>query len=116
MTSGFATLHIAVTVLITAALSIPVAAALLRAPKAEAVTAALVAGLTTFGWRLAANVDALNADGVPWVSANDALAPVVTYVTLGMYASLRPPTDTRRFEQLRVALAAVAFVVNVVAI
>lgn len=54
MTSGFATLHIAVTVLITAALSIPVAAALLRAPKAEAVTAALVAGLTTFGWRLAA--------------------------------------------------------------
>lgn len=53
---------------------------------------------------------------MPWVSANDALAPVVTYVTLGMYASLRPPTDTRRFEQLRVALAAVVFVVNVVAI
>ncbi len=61
MTPGFSTLHIAVTALITAALSIPVAIALLcAAPKPGAAAATVVSGLTTFGWRLAANVDALN--------------------------------------------------------
>jgi hypothetical protein len=41
---------------------------------------------------------------------------IVTYVLLGMYAAFRPPADVRKFEQLRVALAVVALVVNVVAI
>jgi len=66
--------------------------------------------------RLAANVDTLNRDGVPWVSANDALAPVVAYVLLGMYAAVRPPQRPRRFEQLRAAVAVVALVVNIVSI
>jgi hypothetical protein len=111
----FSTLHIAVTAALTAVASVPIALRMLRS-RPRAVETAIVAGLTTLGWRLAANVDALNRDGTPWISGNDALAPIVTYILLGMYAALRPPTDLRRFELLRVALAAVAFVVNVVAI
>jgi len=115
MDETFSTLHIAATAALVAVLSFPIALSWLRsAPRAA--EAAMVAGLGTFGWRLAANVDALNSDGMPWVSANDALAPIVTYVLLGMYAAFRPPADVRKFEQLRVALAVVAFVVNVVAI
>jgi hypothetical protein len=111
----FSTLHIAVTALITVLVALPVAILVLRSPTSSAACA-VVAGLATLGWRLAANVDALNTDGVPWVSANDALAPIVTYVLLGMYAALRPPRDAQHFEQARVAVAAVAFLVNVVVI
>ena len=70
----------------------------------------------TFGWRMAANVDALNQDGVSWVSANDVLAPVLAYIMLGLYATFFPPVDVTRFERIRCALFAAAFVVNVVAI
>ena len=117
MTVGFTTLHIAVTALIAAGLALPVAVGLLdTSRRSAAVGCAVVVGLTTLGWRLSANVAALNADGLPWVSANDALAPVVTYVVLGMYAAVHPPREPRQFDQLRVALAAVALVVNIVAI
>ncbi len=115
MTPGFSTLHIAATALITAAIAWPIAVRVLRS-LVQGVQIAIVAGFATLGWRLAANVDALNRDGVPWVSANDALAPVVTYVLLGMYAAVRPPQRPRRFEQLRAAVAVVALVVNIVAI
>ena len=110
----FSTAHIGITALLVALVSVPVALAWLRPPRAAEV--AVVAGLTTFGWRLVANVDAMNTDGVTWVSANDVLAGALVYLTLGMYAALRPPQDAERYERLRVALTTVAIVVNVLAI
>lgn len=115
MNETFSSVHIAVTAALTALVSVPVAAFALRS-LSRSVEVAVLAGLATLGWRLAANVDALNRDGTPWVSGNDALAPIITYVLLGMYAAFRPPSDARRFEQTRVAVSAIAFVVNVVAI
>lgn len=111
----FSTAHIAVTALIVAVISVPVAAAMLRR-NADGVVLAVLAALTTFGWRLVANVDALNTDGIAWVSANDVLAGVIAYIVLGMYAALRPPTNPNRYEQLRVGIAAVAVAVNIIAI
>lgn len=110
----FSTAHIGITALLVALASVPVALAWLR--PAKAVEVAVVAGLTTFGWRLVANVDAMNTDGVTWVSANDVLAGVLVYLTLGMYAALRPPQNAQYYERLRVALTAVAIIVNVLAI
>jgi hypothetical protein len=50
------------------------------------------------------------------VSPNDVLCPLVTYLFIGFYAAFRRPTDTIRFEQARVLLTLVSFVVNVVTI
>ena len=114
---GFSSVHIAITAAIVAAVAVPIAAAILRPTSWTGIgTAAAVAGLTTLGWRLAAHVDALNTDGVPWVSANDALAGAITYLTLDMYATIRPPQHPARYARLQVALAAAALVVNVVVI
>jgi hypothetical protein len=82
----------------------------------DAGLVAVVAAIATFGWRLCANAPQLNADGVPGFSANDLAAPLATYVLLGIYASIRPPADPRRFAQLRAALTGVALLVNVVTI
>jgi hypothetical protein len=113
----FSITHIGVTALLVGLASVPVALALLRPDAAvQAASVAVITGLTTFGWRVAANVDAMNSDGVNWVSANDVLAGFLVYLTLGMYASFAPPRDVERFERLRVALAVAAIVVNVLAI
>jgi len=117
LTVTFSTAHIGVTALLVTVVSVPVAAVVMRpARAAEVVAIAAIAGVATFGWRLAANVDALNTDGVTWVSANDVLAGFVTYLTLGMYAAIKPPRDAPKFEQLRVAIFVVAVAVNVAAI
>ena len=47
-----------------------------------------VAG-ATFGERLCANMTQLNNDGVPGFSANDLLAPALTYIVLSLYADLQ---------------------------
>ena len=47
---------------------------------------------------------------------NDMLCPLVTYLFVGWYAAFRRPADAIRFEQARVVLALVSFVVNVVTI
>jgi hypothetical protein len=44
------------------------------------------------------------------------LCPLVTYLFIGFYAASCPPADTIRFEQVRVLLTLVSFVVNVVTI
>ena len=85
-------------------------------PMIESVLVALVVGLSVLAWRSFANVAPLNNDPVPPVSPNDALSPIVTYVALGWYAAFRPPRDAARWERERVLLAAVSFVVNVIAI
>jgi len=49
-------------------------------------------------------------------SVNDWLAPTLTYVVLGMYASVRPTSHDRRFAQARALAVLGAFIVNVVTI
>ena len=44
------------------------------------------------------------------------LCPLVTYLFIGWYAAVRRPLDVTRFEQARVLLTLVSFVVNVVTI
>lgn len=77
---------------------------------------ALVVGLSVIVWRSAGNTGALNDDPIPPVSPNDVLCPLVSYLFIGFYAAFRSPTDAIRFEQVRVLLTLVSFVVNVVTI
>ena len=78
-----------------------------------------VAGLSAaavFLWRTSANMPQLNRDGLSGFSANDWLAPIVTYVALSVYAGLFPPSNERRFSEVRAAATITAFAVNVITI
>ncbi len=44
------------------------------------------------------------------------LCPLVTYLFVGWYAAFRRPADAIRFEQARVLLTLVSFMINVVTI
>jgi hypothetical protein len=90
----------------------------LNGPRAwiDRVAVALLAGGSVYLWRASANMPQLNRDGISGYSANDWLAPVVTFVALTVYADLFPPADERRYRQVRAAATLVAFVVNVVTI
>jgi len=83
---------------------------------AESVVIAVLAAGAVFLWRKSANMPQLNNDGLSPFSANDWLAPMLTYVVLGMYASVRHPGNDRRFAQVRSLAVLAAFVVNVVTI
>ena len=83
---------------------------------AESVAVAVLAAGAVFLWRKSANMPQLNNDGLSPFSANDWLAPTLTYVVLGMYASVRRPGNDRRFAQARALAVLAAFVVNVVTI
>lgn len=78
------------------------------------LTAAVVAGSVLL-WRTAANTAALNDDPIPWVSPNDVLCPVVTYVTLGVYAGV-VRREEAAWPSTRALLTLVSLVVNVVTI
>src|SRR5215472_8505915 len=82
----------------------------------DGILVAVVAGLSVLVWRSAGNTGALNNDPIPGVSPNDVLCPLVTYLFLGFYAAFRRPADAMRFEQVRVLLTLVSFVVNVITI
>ena len=82
----------------------------------DCLLVALVVGISVIVWRSAGNTGALNNDTIPVVSPNDVLCPLVTYLFIGFYATFRPPLDARRFEQVRVLLTLVSFIVNVVTI
>src|SRR5437764_550298 len=118
--SVFPLVHIALTAAITAGLSLLLLVLLSRRFKAlvlfDCLLVALVAGLSVLVWREAGNTGALNNDPIPAVSPNDVLCPLVTYLFVGFYAAFRRPADPIRFEQARVLLALVSFVVNVVTI
>ena len=109
--------HITVTAAITAALAL--AAAVWRLPRTMLVDQLAVAVLTFAAvllWRWSANMPQLNDDGLPGFSANDWLAPVLTYVVLAAYADLRGPAEPRRFAETRALATIAALVVNVVTI
>jgi hypothetical protein len=82
----------------------------------EATLGALVVGLSVLAWRLSANVPQFNDDPIALLSPNDWLCPMITYVCLGLYAALRPPTEPAHWPQARALLTAVVFVVNVLVI
>ncbi|MDE3192018.1 MAG: hypothetical protein KGL94_14500 [Acidobacteriota bacterium] len=113
----FTTSHIAATALITCGVSFAAALfALGTGRRADGVAIAVLAAGAVFLWRKSANMPQLNNDGLSPFSANDWLAPTLTYVVLGLYAALRHPADDRRFARARALAVLSAFVVNVVTI
>ncbi len=118
--SVFPFAHIALTAAITAGIALLVLVALRLRFKAlslvDCLLVAVVGGISVIVWRSAGNTGALNNDPIPPVSPNDVLCPLVTYLFVGFYAAFRRPTDTIRFEQARVLLTLVSFVINVVTI
>ncbi|MFL5658869.1 MAG: hypothetical protein ACJ8CB_32385 [Ktedonobacteraceae bacterium] len=118
--SVFPFAHIALTAAITAGIALLVLVALRirfkALPLVDCLLVAVVVGLSVIVWRSAGNTGALNNDPIPPVSPNDVLCPLVTYLFVGFYAAFRCPTDTIRFEQARVVLTLVSFVINVVTI
>ena len=117
-TDVFSRSHIAVTALTTGVVVLGVAAGRLDGAHAWVVrlTVAALAAASVFLWRTSANMPQLNRDGLSGFSANDWLAPVVTYVVLSVYAGLCPPANERRFSQVRAAATITAFAVNVITI
>ena len=118
--SVFPFAHIALTAAITAGAALLVLVAL-RArfkalPLVDCLLVAMVVGLSVIVWRSAGNTGALNNDPISGVSPNDVLCPLVTYLFIGFYAAFRRPADAIHFEQARVLLTLVSFVVNVVTI
>jgi hypothetical protein len=115
--SVFTTVHIALTAVVTAVLSLPLVYWRLGAQsRLDIVPAALIAGSAVLLWRLSANLPQLNTDGLQGFSANDWLAPVLVYVGLGLYAAARPPGDPARWAQARALATIAAFAVNVITI
>jgi hypothetical protein len=114
----FSTAHIATTALITGGVALLAGLLVLgrRRGLAESVVIAILAAGAVFLWRKSANMPQLNNDGLSPFSANDWLAPTLTYVLLGMYAAVRRPSNERRFAQARALAVLAAFIVNVVTI
>ncbi len=116
--AGFGTAHIAVTAAVTGAVALVACVLVLgrRRGVAESVAIAILSAGAVFLWRKSANMPQLNNDGLSPFSANDWLAPSLTYVVLGLYASVRRPGNDRRFGQARALAVLAAFVINVVTI
>jgi hypothetical protein len=113
----FTTLHITLTAATVAVLTFAVGMwRLHRRAWRQAIVIALLSGAAVFLWRLSANKPDLNDDGLPGFSANDWAAPILTYLTLGAYADLRPPADPVRYRQVRALAFVIAVAVNVITI
>jgi hypothetical protein len=122
--------HIAVTSLVTAAITAAGTAGW-RRPTSQRTTGrspltlgdvvgvSVAAGLGVLLWRLGANVPTLNDDPIPGVSPADVLSAPMAYVAASIYVRLRAAGAPGRFERLAVApalAALVALVVNIVTI
>ncbi len=114
---SFGNAHIALTAALTGVLAL--AAAAWRLPRTawpDVVAIGVLSAAAVFLWRISANMPQLNSDGLPGFSANDWLAPVVTYLFISVYADLRSPDSSPRFGQARAIAVAVSLFVNVVTI
>jgi hypothetical protein len=115
----FTTAHIAVTAAISGGLAF-VAAILIMGRGPSALSESAILGVLTaaavFLWRKSANLPQLNTDGLHGFSANDWLAPTVTYVWLSVYAHLRSPPDPGRYRKSQAAATLIALAVNVITI
>lgn len=82
----------------------------------QSAIVALLAGLSILVWRLAGNTQPLNDDPIPLVSPNDVLCPILTYVTLGLYADVSRAVDRPGWGQLRALLTITSLLVNIATI
>jgi hypothetical protein len=116
--SLFSTGHIALTGAISGALAAAVALLWLRDEHRliDTLTIGALTAAAVFLLRKSANMPQLNNDGLSGFSANDWLAPTVTWVVLGVYGALRAPTEPRRYQQAGAAATMIAFAVNVLTI
>jgi hypothetical protein len=114
----FSTGDIALTGLVSGVLAAAVALLWLRDEHRvlDTVAIGVLAVAAVFLLRKSANMPQLNDDGLSGFSANDWLAPTVTWVVLGIYGALRYPTGPRRYDQARAAATVIAFAVNVLTI
>jgi hypothetical protein len=113
----FSHAHILLTAAVTAVFALAAAIWRLGRPAwTDAVGIALASGVSVFLWRASANMPQLNADGLPGLSANDWLAPVLTYLFIWVYGVARAPGDPRRFAQTRALAVLASLAVNVITI
>ena len=114
---SFSATHIALTAALTGVLALAVAAwRLPRTAWPDVVAVGVLSAAAVFLWRISANMPQLTSDGLPGFSANDWLAPVMTYFFLSAYADLRSPSDPRRYGRIRTMAVVISLVVNVVTI
>ena len=116
--STFSTGHIALTGIISGAIAAVIAVLWQRGKHRvlDSVAIGLLTAGTVFMLRKSANMPQLNNDGIQGFSANDWLAPTVTYVVLGVYGAIRPASEPRRYQQARAAATGVVFAINVLTI
>jgi len=116
--SVFTTGHIALTGLLSGAIAAVIVVLWQRGEHRilDALAIGLLTAASVFMLRKSANMPQLNDDGLQGFSANDWLAPTVTYVVLGIYGAVRPPSEPRRYQQARAAGTVVAFAINVLTI
>jgi hypothetical protein len=114
----FSHAHIAVTATITGVISAGIGLWRLdrRRRLLNGLSVGAIAGASVYLWRASANMPQLNADGLPGFSANDWLAPVVTFVSLGVLAAFVALRSEDRYRQVRAAATVVALAVNVITI
>lgn len=113
----FSNAHILLTAGVTAVLTLAAAAWRLgRDAWVDAAGIAVAAGASVFLFRASANMPQLNADGISGFSANDWLAPAMTFVFVTLYAAARPHPDPRRFQQTRALAVVISLAVNVITI
>jgi hypothetical protein len=114
----FSSSHIALTALICGiAATVLSYFALGRGPVIdECAVVGVLTAASVFLWRRSANMPQLNGDGLREFSANDWLAPVVTFVFLSVYGAVRRAGEDRAFGRARALAVIAVLVVNVVAI
>ena len=117
----FSHIQIAISTLVGAVLAYVVIVAYARWAKIHVRTrdGLLIAAMVGFSillWREAGNTAALNDDPIPVVSPNDVLCPVVTYVSLGLYAGVGRFAEGSNWQRERALLTLVSLIVNVVTI
>ena len=114
---SFSVAHIGLTAALTGVLVL--AAAAWRLPRTawpDVLAVGILSAAAVFLWRISANMPQLNSDGLPGFSANDWLAPAMTYFFLSAYADIRSPHNPRRYGQIRTTAVVISLVVNVVTI
>ena len=116
--STFSTGHIALTAALSGGIAAAITAAWQRGEHRilDTVAIGLLTAGAVFMLRKSANMPQLNNDGLSGFSANDWLAPTITFVALGVYSALRPPSEPRRYQQSAAAATIVALVINVLTI
>jgi len=117
----FSLTQVAVSTLVGAVLAYVVAVIYARRTGMQLTTSdslliAATVGMSILIWREAGNTPSLNDDPIPVASPNDVLAPVITYVSLGLLTGFRRSISGPEWPRLRALLTLLSLVVNVATI